>query len=336
MGIDENECWEGGGSVRNLVMRFDMRRPPDCPQSDRERYQAGVEMAAWADRHGFDTIGLSEHHVTDDGFLSSPLLLAMAVASRTERIGINVGALLLPLHEPLRIAEDVAVLDMIAGGRASVTVGIGYRPEEYAALGQDWSRRGARMDECIQVLLRAWSGEPFEYRGQRVRVLPRPVSRAQQLLYVGGNSAAAARRAARHGLVFLPAVDDDALVEVYRSECARLGRRGFVVLPNAPSTTFLAEDVEEGWREHGPAMLFDALSYGAWRHPTRRAYAESFATDLQALRAEGKYRVLTPEQALETIRRTGSLHIAPLVGGTAPELAWRSLRLFADRVAPYL
>jgi prolyl-tRNA editing enzyme YbaK/EbsC (Cys-tRNA(Pro) deacylase) len=84
----------------------------------------------------------------------------------------------------------------------------------------------------------------------------------------------------------------------------------------------------------GQFMLRDALAYGAWRHGTRRAYAESFATDLAGLRAEGKYRVLSPAQAVAVIRETGSLHLAPLVGGCPPLLGWKSLRLFVDQVAP--
>jgi hypothetical protein len=83
-------------------------------------------------------------------------------------------------------------------------------------------------------------------------------------------------------------------------------------------------------------MLYDALAYGAWRHSTRRAYAESFAQDIQALREEGKYRVLTPEQAVEVILETGSLHLSPLVGGCPPALGWKSLKLFIERVAPVL
>ncbi len=105
-------------------------------------------------------------------------------------------------------------------------------------------------------------------------------------------------------------------------------------MPNRPSTTFIAEDPERAWAELGEYMLHDALAYGRWRHPTRRAYAESFAEDLPGLRAEGKYRVLTPEEAIRVVRETGSLHLAPLVGGTPPALGWQSLELFAAKVAP--
>jgi hypothetical protein len=83
-------------------------------------------------------------------------------------------------------------------------------------------------------------------------------------------------------------------------------------------------------------MLYDALAYGAWRHATRRAYAESFARDLASLREEGKYRVLNPEQAVAVIRQTGSLHLSPLVGGCPPALGWKSLRLFTEQVAPHI
>lgn len=83
-------------------------------------------------------------------------------------------------------------------------------------------------------------------------------------------------------------------------------------------------------------MLYDALAYGRWKHKTRRAYAESTASNVEALKAEGKYRILTPEQAISVAKTSGSMHFAPLVGGTPPELGWQSLELFAAKVQPYL
>ena len=147
----------------------------------------------------------------------------------------------------------------------------------------------------------------------------------------------AARRAARLRLPFFPAIDDAELVKTYREACTEKDfSGGLVILPGYPTTTFLAEDVELGWQQIGRYMLYDALAYGSWRHATRRAYAESFATDLETLRAEGKYAVLTPAAALTKLRAGGSLHLAPLVGGAPPELGWQSLRLFAEQVAPQL
>ena len=99
------------------VLQFDLRRGPACPDSQQSRYQAALEMVKWADQSGISVVGFSEHHNTEDGFLSSPLLMAAAAAQITTRVSLSVSALLLPLHDPIRVAEDIAVLDLISGGR---------------------------------------------------------------------------------------------------------------------------------------------------------------------------------------------------------------------------
>ena len=99
---------------------------------------------------------------------------------------------------------------------------------------------------------------------------------------------------------------------------------------------FLSDDPIKTWKEIGDYLLYDATAYGAWRHPTRRAYAESFAEDIDTLVAEGKYRVLTPEKAVEVIHETGSLHLAPLCGGVPVDVGLHSLKLFEDKVQPHI
>jgi alkanesulfonate monooxygenase SsuD/methylene tetrahydromethanopterin reductase-like flavin-dependent oxidoreductase (luciferase family) len=321
----------------NLVLRFDMRYPAHCTTPVDAFYHAAIEMSAWADQHQFSAIGFSEHHNTDDGFLPSPLALASAVAARTEHTMVAISALLAPLHDPIRLAEDLAILDILSRGRSIATVGLGYRPEEYLALGKSWQQRGQLLDDSISTLLKAWSGEPFTHNGATVQVLPRPYSRPHPILCVGGNSKAAARRAARFGLPFSPAIDDEELAKVYYEESVARGfTTPYVIMPQHPATTFIAEDPQRAWTQLGEFMLYDALAYGRWRHKTRRAYAESFAGNLEELKAEGKYRILTPEQAISVAKTTGSMHFAPLVGGTPPELGWQSLELFAAKVQPYL
>lgn len=323
--------------MSQVILRFDMRCPAGGDSGAAELYQAALDMSEWADGRGVDVIGLSEHHNTSDGFLPSPLNLASAIAARTRHALISIGALLVPLHDPLRLAEDIAVLDLISRGRLTLITGIGYRQQEYLALGRDWQRRGQLLEENIKVMQQAWTGVPFDYRGTTVQILPRPFTRPHPLLAIGGNSAAAARRAARLRLPFFPAIDDAELAQTYHLACAEQDfRGGLVILPGYPTTTYLAEDVELGWQQMGRYMLYDALAYGSWRHATRRAYAESFATDLATLREEGKYAVLTPDAALAKLQSGGSLHLAPLVGGAPPELGWQSLRLFAEQVAPRL
>lgn len=320
-----------------VVLQFDMRAAPAAPDSVGERYRACLDMVRWADSQPVTVVGFSEHHNTGDGFLNSPLMMAMAAASVTRRVAINVSALLLPLHEPLRVAEDIAVLDLVSGGRFMTTLGLGYRQAEYRALGVDWQRRGRVFDEKLQLLLQALSGEAFDYRGTRVQLNPAPARPPQALLCVGGNSPAAARRAARFGLVFAPPVDDEALRAIYDRECERLGfASGMVIFPNEPALTLIVEDPDRAWAEYGDYFLYDALAYREWRHASRRAYAESSADSLQTLREEGKYAFLTPAQAAERINGKGSINLAPLCGGMPVDVGWRSLELFAEQVVPLL
>lgn len=322
--------------MRNIVLRFDMRAAPSAPDSHAERYRAAIDMARWADRRQIDVVGLSEHHQADDGFLSAPLQLAGMMAAVTERVRISVSALLVPLHDPLRLAEDIAVLDLASGGRFSATCGLGYREAEYRAAGVDWQRRGAVFDEKLDTLCGLLTGDTVSRHGAPIALQPRPQSPLQALLLIGGNSAAAARRAARLGLMFSPAIDDPALAELYHTECRRHGVRGATIFPRAPATTFLSENPAQAWEVLGEYLLYDASAYGAWHHPNRRAYAESFAADLDALKTEGKYRILTPQQAVDCIKETGSLHLAPLCGGVPVEMAWETLRLFEEWVEPAL
>ena len=113
-------------------------------------------------------------------------------------VPITVAALLVPLHDPVRLAEDMAVLDVVSRGRVAYVAGLGYRSEEYAMFGRSLAERGRRMDECLTVLQRALTGEEFAYDGRTVRVTPQPITAGGPLLLYGGGSPAAARRAA-HG-----------------------------------------------------------------------------------------------------------------------------------------
>ena len=322
------------------LIRFDMRAPGFGKASPPELYDAAVEMAAWADEQGFTSIVLSEHHGTDDGFLPSPLALAGVMAGRTRRIPISISALLAPLYDPIKLAEDLAILDLASGGRVAVILGLGYRRSEYEAFGRDWDDRGALLDECIETLLKAWTGEPFAYRGRTVQVTPTPRTKPHPMLFVGGQSKRAARRAARFGLAFSPASNDAEMIELYKSECERLGvKNPLVVAPGDVDVVFVSEDPDRSWAEIGPHLLHDARTYAAWQPPNQRSAVHSDAESVEELRREGKYKILTPEECLERAEAKGALaHFLhfPLCGGTPPELAWVSLELFASKVLPAL
>ena len=314
-------------------------RAPEGGAPPSELYRAALEMAEWGEANGCLAVQVSEHHASPDGYLPAPLVLAAAIAGRTRRLPIQVAALILPLHDPIELAEQMAVLDLVSGGRVSYVLALGYREQEYAACGREFSARGRRMDACLEALQRAFTGEPFEFEGRPVRVLPRPASPGGPPLLLGGGSPAAVRRAARFGLGMLTQGGDASLSALYRAECARHGRApGAFIDPPADTVTsaFVAEDPDRAWQQLGPHLLHDARMYAAWLGESG-SVSKSSAASIDALRAEqGPYRIFTPEQATLHVRRNGVLLMQPLCGGIPPALAWEHLELVAKRVLPAL
>ncbi|HLY36424.1 MAG TPA: LLM class flavin-dependent oxidoreductase, partial [Candidatus Binatia bacterium] len=118
-----------------IGIRYDLRVPPFATTTHAEMYAACLDQCAWADDHGFDFVALSEHHGVEDGYLPAPVTLAAAIAGRTKRMPINIAAVLVPLHDPIRLAEQLAVLSLASGGRVSLVAGLGYRDEEFTMAG---------------------------------------------------------------------------------------------------------------------------------------------------------------------------------------------------------
>ncbi|MGW4564757.1 LLM class flavin-dependent oxidoreductase [Streptomyces sp. NPDC004561] len=317
------------------VVRFNLVAPGATPAALSARYRAALEMAAYADRHGIATVQTEEHHGAENNWLPSPFAFAGAVFGATRRIAVTVSAAIGPLHDPLRLAEEIAVLDLLSGGRLVTVAGIGYRPQEYALFGVDWKRRGRLQDELLETLLRAWTGEEFTYRGRRVRLTPRPYTDPHPLLLVGGSSRAAARRAARFGLPFFPSAHLPELEAYYKEKLTEYGTEGWTMMPAAETPLLhLAEDPDRAWAVHGEHFLHEARTYASWQSGGIRSAVRSAATTVGELRAEGVYRILTPEECVAQEPATLVLH--PLVGGMPLEEGWRSLRLFAEEVLPRL
>ncbi|MFF4489089.1 LLM class flavin-dependent oxidoreductase [Streptomyces sp. NPDC001544] len=317
------------------VVRFNLVEPGASPAALGSRYRAALEMAAYADERGVTTVQTEEHHGADDNWLPTPFAFAGAVFGATRRIAVTVSAIIGPLHDPLRLAEEIAVLDLLSGGRLVTVAGIGYRPEEYALFDVEWKRRGRLQDELLETLLKAWTGEEFEYRGRTVRVTPRPLSDPHPLLLVGGSSRAAARRAARLGLPFFPSAHLPELEAYYKEQLVAHGTEGWTMMPAAETPLLhLAEDPDRTWAEYGEHFLHEARTYASWQSSDIRSAVRSSATTVPELRAEGVYRVLTPEECLA--QGLDNLVLHPLAGGMPVEEGWRSLRLFAERVVPAL
>jgi alkanesulfonate monooxygenase SsuD/methylene tetrahydromethanopterin reductase-like flavin-dependent oxidoreductase (luciferase family) len=323
-----------------FILRFDMRMSDDSVPST-DLYQAALEMTEWAERHGAMMAVVSEHHASSDGYLPSPLILASAMAARTKQLAIQVAALVLPLHDPIDLAEDMAVLDIVSGGRVSYVVAVGYRATEYEMFGQSLKGRGKRIERNIEALRKAWTGEPFEYEGRRVRVTPRPATPGGPVLVMGGNSRVTALRAARLQMGYLAqGSGDSSLADVYRDECSRLGHEPglcFIPPPGMVSTAFVSEDPDRAWSQIGSYLHHDATMYASWLGEGNSSATKSTSQSVQDLRAEeGAYRVFTPDEAVDYIRGRGPLQLHPLCGGLPPALAWESLELVASKVLPAL
>jgi alkanesulfonate monooxygenase SsuD/methylene tetrahydromethanopterin reductase-like flavin-dependent oxidoreductase (luciferase family) len=312
-------------------------RAPSSGAPTNALYPAAIGMCAWAETRGAIVAVLSEHHGAEDNHLPSPIVLASAIAARTERLAIMLAAVVLPFWDPVRLAEDMSVLDIISNGRVSYAFGIGHRPEEYEHFGVDIRRRGRLAEDKLALLRQLLKGDPVRSEGRRIHVTPACTSPGGPFIMLAGGSEAAVKRAARHGLGVVLQTNEGGLKELYENECRTHGHEpGFVQLPTdgAPTAVFVADDVDKAWDELGPHLLHDAVTAAAYRHGVDGVASISRATDVGGLReANGPYRILTIEEAAEYIRGGQALPLAPLCGGVPPEVAWPYLERAAEAAA---
>jgi alkanesulfonate monooxygenase SsuD/methylene tetrahydromethanopterin reductase-like flavin-dependent oxidoreductase (luciferase family) len=317
-------------------MRFDMRAP-DFGAATTELYEAAVDMCAWAETRGCLAAVLCEHHGSADGYLPTPLILGSAIAARTKQLMMTL-IVILPFYDPVRLAEEIAVLDILSKGRAGYVFGLGYRVEEYQHFGLDIKARGRMADEKLGLLRRLLSGEVVQHQGRRIRVTPPPFSPQGPLMMWGGGSLAAARRAGRYGLGYLAQGDVPGSQEAYEAACREHGHQpGMTLLPNrdTPSVCFVAPDVDLAWQEVGPHLLHDARAYAEWNPGDQTTAGIADVSTVDELRAMSRtHRIFTAEEAIAHIRGGGMLTLAPLCGGLPPDIGWKYLRFVDEAVMP--
>ena len=308
-----------------------------CAERDRSAdvHRQLLEMWRWADGKISDCT-IAEHHLSGDGFFSTPLDGASMVLAVSDTLKVSLCALLAALYRPLHLAERLTFLDLTSQGRIRAVFGLGYRQVEYSTAGVDWDSRGAVMDRLIEQVLALLEGDTVDLDGVKAELHHLPQSSPQDLVLVGGNSARAARRAARFGLAFWPALEDPQLKESYMNFCSEYGTRARYHPLRFRGFVFLAEDPEAAWSELGSYMLYDAMAYQSIGNSQRRSSMEATASDIAALKEAGTYRILTPEEALADFEIGANLTLNPLVGGLPTEWAWRCLDLYENQVLPHL
>jgi alkanesulfonate monooxygenase SsuD/methylene tetrahydromethanopterin reductase-like flavin-dependent oxidoreductase (luciferase family) len=328
--------------------QLDFRNPPNSGRSFQEVYAEMLTQAEVADAAGFDSIWLTEHHFTDDGYLPAMMPAAAAIAARTKRVEIGTFVLLAPFQHPLKLAEDVAVVDVISGGRIRLGIGQGYRQEEFDGFGVPREQRLGRTLETLEILKLAWKGERFDFHGKYfhfhdVRVLPAPVSQPFPELLWGVGAPKAIQRAARLDMSFA-CVGGRKEIGIYTDALKAAGKdpaRYSIVNSRA---LYVADSEEQAWADTRDALMYQAELYGKW---LKTAQSQD----------GGKGEVLIRPDA-ERLRRTtvlGSpaqvrkrlaeivesapiteLVIAMQLPGLDPKKARRSLERFSAEVLPAL
>jgi alkanesulfonate monooxygenase SsuD/methylene tetrahydromethanopterin reductase-like flavin-dependent oxidoreductase (luciferase family) len=205
------------------------RNPASTGLSFPAFYERTLDQIRRVDALGFDHVWITEHHFVDDGYMPSPLVISAAIAAVTERVAIGQDVMLVPFLNPVRLAEDLAVLDNLSNGRIMLGAGMGYVPSEFAGMGIPRHERRMRMDDALEILRRAWTEDEFDYRGEifdvaRVRVRPRPVQPGGPPLWVAAMAEPGARRAARFGAHLLPQGDRAAVLDPW-ADCVRADGR---------------------------------------------------------------------------------------------------------------
>jgi len=327
---------------------YDFRNPPGSTMSNPELYARVLAQAELVDRLGYDQIWITEHHFVEDGYVPSFVAVAGAIAARTLRVRISSDILLLPFANPLRLAEDLAVLDNLSGGRMELGVGMGYAPHEFRAFGVARRERVSRTEEGIEVLRRAWSGERFDFHGAHWRfdgalVRPRPVQPGGPPLWLAAMSEAGARRAARLGLNLLPQGDRRLVLDPWRADLEAAGRRADDFRVGIIRPWLVTRDRERDWPAVRAAERYKGRIYADWLRESGDAVTLAAAGASPDARPIPQTWIVgdAEECRAELARFVAEFGVTDVVTwgvppGVAPEAMNASLERFASEVMPLL
>ena len=334
------------GRTPKFGLIYDFRNPPQWRRPWAQFYDELLDEIVYAEQLGYDHVWITEHHFIDDGYTPSVLPIAAAIARLTSRIRIGTWVLLLPLHNPIRVAEDAATVDILSRGRFDLGVGLGYRIEEFEGFGVDRRRRASLMEESLEIVTRALAGESVtldgrHYQVQNARVTPPPIQQPFPL-WVGARSSAAARRAARFRANLMIVADRP----VYDAWAEALREQGddpsdFEVLLSAGG--YVSDDPDALWETLKPHQRYLRDTYGKWYHDAsdlgeRDPLGQLLDQTDEDLRA--RFVAGAPDEVAAAIERTldwiPADHIitSPVPPGAPRDLARRSIELFAREVMP--
>jgi alkanesulfonate monooxygenase SsuD/methylene tetrahydromethanopterin reductase-like flavin-dependent oxidoreductase (luciferase family) len=321
-----------------------VRNPPGSNIDFSTLYAEMFRQAAFVDQAGFDSIWLTEHHFTDDGYLAAIMPTLAAIAARTKHVSIGTYVLLAPFYHPLRLAEDTATIDVIANGRLRLGIGLGYRGEEFAGFQIPREQRLGRTLETLEILKRAWTGERFSFDGKYfqfhdVRVLSRPLSQPHPQLLWGGMAPSAIKRGAELDLAFACNLGQRE-VTLYRDTLRQLGKDPAAYSIVNSRIVYVADSAEQAWADIEPGAVYQAALYAKWLSDATGGEQQWIQPVPDKVRRSCVFG--SPEEVrqrlLEIIEsnQMTELIVTMQLPGLDPAKAMRSLGRFATEVLPAL
>ena len=327
---------------------FSLRNPAQWRKPWAQVYRETLDQIVIAEELGFDSVWISEHHGAEDGYCPSVLPVAAAAADRTSRITIGTRLMLLPLHHPLRVAEDAAVVDIISEGRFVLGVAVGYRPQEYPAFGVNRRYRPSLIDEGIEIIRRGWRENDFDFDGKRyqlkgVRVEPKPFQEDGPPIWIGATRDTALERVARLGDGF-HFVGGPKVYEAY-ADAMRRHDRDPRSIPVYDSRDFwLGEDDASAWEESREHLYHSYLQYAQWGAEAAIADGREPgpvpAASPEAMREQTEVFVGGPRRIVDLFeQRLGEVPIDGTIMRMPPgidhDLAVSLMRRVAEHVVPH-
>lgn len=328
-------------------LALSVQHPPE--ESQAARFRDHLEQVRVARAVGFDSVWASQHYLAAPFTYFQPIPTLARVAAEAEGMTLGTGCLLLPLHHPVEVAEQLATLDVISGGRFIFGVGLGYRDVENTAMGQAPKERVGRLIEGLEIIERLWSGEPVSYRGTRftlneVRISMPPLQRPRPPIWLAANSDAGVRRAARLGDAWLmnPHTTLTALerqLTLFRAARAEAGK------PSASETPitkecYVATDTATALAEARPFLEAKYRAYQRWEQDKALPAGESFELGFEEL-ARDRFLIGDPAKVREEIARYRErLGVTTMTfrlqwPGMEQAKVLRSIRLLGEQVFPH-
>ncbi|MDG1986860.1 MAG: LLM class flavin-dependent oxidoreductase [Halieaceae bacterium] len=319
----------------NFGLWSDFRNPPPWAVPNERFYAESMEQILTSEALGYNSVWLTEHHYCEDGYTPSPLIISSAIAQRTTKMRVGTNLICLPLHDPIRIAEDAATISILSGGRFDLGVGLGYRQLEFDQVGRQLNHRPSLMEESVEIIRRAWRGEEINFEGKRFSVgniQITPIPEHPPKILIGAMAPPAIARAARIGDGFL---------------CSgTLGLKDYTQAAKNPAIyagcwAIISDDPEREAARLGPHILYQVNEYikwGAFGPPGSRPLYDDYRQAIE----EGLYELWDAERAIEELSHLietypiRDIHFWSRFPGENIESGQARLEYIASKVLPIL